>query len=123
MDFKQSVTTCFQKYVDFSGRASRSEYWWFMLACVVAQVLTDLLLGAMLSLLVSLAVLLPSLSAGARRLHDVNKSGWFQLLWLVPILGWAVMIYFLVQPTGGPNQYGEGPALPAEPAALPPGAV
>ena len=73
---------------------------------------------------VNLALLLPSLSVGARRLHDMGKSGWFQLIWLIPFIGWAVMIYWLVQPSvAGSNQYGEGPAMPADVAALPPGAV
>ena len=122
MDFKQSVTTCFQKYVDFSGRATRPEYWWFALLCVVAPYAVQLVLGYWLGLIVSLALMLPSLAAGARRLHDINKTGWLQLVWLVPVLGWAFMIYLLVQPTvAGSNQYGEAPVTPDVPAA--PGVV
>jgi len=122
MDFKQSVTTCLKKYVEFNGRAGRPEFWWFALACVVAGLAVDLVSG-LLSVLVNLALLLPSLAVGARRLHDMGKSGWFQLLWFIPVLGWAVMIYFLVQPSVGPNQYGAGPALPEAAPALPPGAA
>jgi uncharacterized membrane protein YhaH (DUF805 family) len=122
MDFKQSIVTCLKnKYVDFSGRAGRPEFWWFALFCLVAGLLVQVILGDIIAMLVNLALLLPSLAVGARRLHDIGKSGWFQLLWFIPFLGWAVMIYFLVQPTGGPNQYGEGPALPEAPAGLPPG--
>lgn len=122
MDFKQSVTTCLRKYADFNGRGSRSEFWWFMLACVVAQLLVQTILGPWIAMLFNLALLVPSLSAGARRLHDMGKSGWLQLLWLVPLIGWAILIYWLVQPTVGANEYGEGPALP-EATVLPPGAV
>jgi uncharacterized membrane protein YhaH (DUF805 family) len=77
----------------------------------------------MIGMLANLALLLPSLAVGARRLHDMGKSGWFQLVWLIPLIGWAVLIYWLVQPSvAGPNEYGEAAAQPARPA-LPPGAV
>ena len=122
MDIKQAVTTCLRKYVDFNGRASRSEYWWFFLACVVVSLLVSALLGDVVGALVNLAVLLPSLAAGTRRLHDMGKSGWFQLLWLIPLLGWGILIYWLVQPSGAANTWGAGPAHP-EAALLPPGAV
>ena len=122
MDFKQSVTTCLKKYVEFNGRAGRPEFWWFALASLLAGLIVGVV-SDILGMLVNLALLLPSLAVGARRLHDMGKSGWFQLLWFIPILGWAVMIYFLVQPSVAPNQYGEGPALPEEAAALPPGAA
>ena len=125
MDFKQSVIRCVRdKYVDFNGRAGRSEFWWFALFCfAVSLVLNTIGLG-LIAMLFNLAMLLPSLGVGARRLHDMGKSGWFQLLWLIPLLGWAVMIYFLVQPSAPANEYGEGPATADAPtAAVPPGAV
>lgn len=122
MDFKQSVTICLRKYVDFSGRASRPEFWWFALFTFLVGLVVNAILGSWIGMLVNLALTLPSLAVGARRLHDMGKSGWFQLLWLIPFIGWAVMIYWLVQPTVGANQYGEAPALP-EGAAVPPGAV
>ena len=123
MDFKQSVTACLKKYLEFSGRAGRPEFWWFALFTLVVSLVVSWILGDFIGMLVNLALLLPSLAVGARRLHDMGKSGWFQLLWFIPVLGWAVMIYFLVQPSVGPNEYGEGPALPEEAAALPPGAA
>jgi uncharacterized membrane protein YhaH (DUF805 family) len=123
MDFQQAVKTCLKKYAEFGGRASRSEYWWFILAMFVLQIVVSVILGDIVALLVNLALLLPQLAAGTRRLHDMGKSGWFQLLWFIPLLGWGVMIYFLVQPSAGPNQYGEGPALPADVALPPPGAA
>lgn len=122
MDFKQAVTVCLRKYADFNGRAGRSEYWWFVLFCVGVYMVIALVLGDILGVLVNLALLLPSLAAGARRLHDTGKSGWFQLVWLIPFIGWLVMIYWLVQPSVGPNAYGEAPAQ-APVAQVPPGAV
>jgi uncharacterized membrane protein YhaH (DUF805 family) len=126
MDFKQSVIRCVRdKYADFNGRAGRAEFWWFALACFAVGMVFNILGLAIIGLLVNLALLLPSLAVGARRMHDIGKSGWFQLLWLIPFLGWAVMIYFLVQPSGAANEYGEGPATATDvaPTAVPPGAV
>jgi uncharacterized membrane protein YhaH (DUF805 family) len=125
MDFKQAVIRCLRdKYVDFNGRASRPEYWWFFLACVIVGLVFNIIGLDMLGLLVNLALLLPSLAVGARRLHDMGKSGWFQLVWLIPFIGWAIMIYWLVQPSAPANEYGEGPfAASADITAVPPGAV
>ncbi len=96
MSFVQSVETCLKKYTDFSGIASRSEYWWFflfnILMSTVGSIADGILLGTepgstgIITTLVSLGLLLPSLAVGARRLHDINKSGWWQLLWLGFIL-------------------------------------
>ena len=124
MDFKQSVIRCVRdKYADFNGRASRPEFWWFALACFLVAVVFNLLRLELLGALVNLALLLPSLAVGSRRLHDIGTSGWFQLIWLIPLIGWAIMIYWLVQPSAGPNEYGEGPAAADVPAEMPPGAV
>lgn len=110
MDFQESIKLCFQKYADFNGRAKRPEYWWFALFCFIGSLALGVV-GDSLSLIFSLITLLPSLAAGARRLHDLNKSGWLQLLWLIPILGWIPLIYFLAQEGNSEtNQYGESPA-------------
>lgn len=110
MTFQDSIKVCFQKYADFNGRAKRPEFWWFMLFLF----LTSLALGLVsdvLSALFSLATLIPSLAAGARRLHDTGRSGWMQLLGLIPILGWLVLIYFCAQEgDAADNQYGAPPA-------------
>lgn len=110
MDFQQAIKICFQKYADFNGRASKPEYWWFFLFCLVGALIIEAIAGS-LSLVFSLVTILPSLSVGARRLHDINKSGWYQLIWFIPILGWIYMIYLMVQDgeVNG-NQYGEPPA-------------
>ena len=83
--FGGAIGKCFQKYVDFNGRASRSEYWWFYLFTVliglVALVIS--LIGVPgVRVLAWLALLLPTLAAGARRLHDINRSAWWLLLFL-----------------------------------------
>ena len=95
MTFADSIRTCFAKYADFNGTASRSEFWWFMLFIVLVGAALSLLSTTLASLFY-LAVLLPDLAVGARRLHDTGKSGWWQLLLIVP-LGVIVLIVFWVQ--------------------------
>jgi uncharacterized membrane protein YhaH (DUF805 family) len=123
MDFQTAVKTCLQKYVDFTGRARRSEYWWFALFSVAVSVIASFVLGDWVGMLVNLALLLPSLAAGTRRLHDMGKSGWFQLVWLIPFVGWLVMIYWLAQPSVGDNEYGPATTAAGPVAEMPPGAV
>jgi uncharacterized membrane protein YhaH (DUF805 family) len=119
-DIQKAVKTCFKKYVDFSGRAARPEFWWFMLFQIVVSVLLGIV-SQSLQGLGNLVMLLPGLAVGARRLHDIDKSAWWMLLWLIPILGWIVLIYWAAQPgDAGANKYGEPPAGGA-PAELVPG--
>ena len=84
MNFQDAVKLCFQKYADFNGRAARPEFWWFFLFCLAGAVVLEFVSGG-LSWIFSLATLLPSLAVGSRRLHDTNKSGWLQLIWLIPV--------------------------------------
>lgn len=106
MNFGDAIKVCFAKYVDFSGRAQRPEYWWFFLFCFLVSLGLGIVSNTV-SLLFSLGTLLPSLAAGARRLHDTNRSGWWQLLWIIPLIGWIVAIVFLVKEgDSGDNQYG-----------------
>ena len=97
MNFGQAISSCLSKYATFSGRASRSEYWWFVLfqflALFIAIMVSEVLYG-----LVALGLLLPALAVGARRLHDIGKSGWWQLLALTGI-GSFVLLYWYVQPS------------------------
>jgi len=95
MTFTESISTCFKKYADFNGCARRSEFWWFILFLVVVGIVLQF--SFMLSTIFSIGTLVPSLAAGARRLHDTNRSGWWQLLWLIPVVGWIVLIVFLAQ--------------------------
>jgi uncharacterized membrane protein YhaH (DUF805 family) len=82
------------KYSDFSGRAGRSEYWWFFLfTCVAGAAISIFSEGT--AAVFHLATLLPWLAVGARRLHETNRSGWLQLLWFLPVIGWTIIIVFL----------------------------
>jgi uncharacterized membrane protein YhaH (DUF805 family) len=122
MNFPQAVQTCLKKYVDFSGRASRSEYWWFALAYVIVMVITGAI-SETLSSLLALGALLPSLAVATRRLHDIGKSGWWQLLVLTGI-GFLLLLYWYVQPSSPEsNEYGAAAAGAPDAPALPPGAV
>jgi uncharacterized membrane protein YhaH (DUF805 family) len=109
-----------KNYVGFSGRARRKEYWMFtlfnLIALVVMSVL-DRMLGlageagvGILYTVYALAVLLPSLAVSVRRLHDIDKSGWWMLLVLVPFIGAIVLLVFAVmEGTRGDNRFGADP--------------
>jgi uncharacterized membrane protein YhaH (DUF805 family) len=103
MTFTDAIGTCFRKYVDFSGCASRSEFWWWVLFTVVVS-LVFRSVSYSLSWAFSLATLLPNIAVGVRRLHDTNRSGWWLLLYLLPVIGWIVLIVFWVEP-GQPSRY------------------
>jgi uncharacterized membrane protein YhaH (DUF805 family) len=96
MNFSQAISTCFSKYATFTGRASRPEFWWFFLFQILISIVASMF-GEVVNGLVSLALLLPALAVGARRLHDIGKSGWWQLIALT-IIGLLVLIYWWVQP-------------------------
>ena len=115
MSFVESITTVLTKYCDFSGRARRSEFWWFYLANIIlSSVLSGLGRGSsivmVISVIVSLALLLPELGVGVRRLHDIGKSGWNLLFGLIPIVGFILLIiWFCKDSEPGDNQYGPNP--------------
>jgi uncharacterized membrane protein YhaH (DUF805 family) len=96
MNFGQAISTCFSKYATFSGRASRPEFWWFFLFQILVSLAASMF-GDLINGLVGLALLLPALAVGARRLHDIGKSGWWQLIMLT-VIGFLVLIYWWVQP-------------------------
>ena len=97
MNFGQAISVCLSKYGTFTGRASRPEFWWFFLFQILISLAASML-GDVISGLVGLALLLPAIAVGTRRLHDIGKSGWWQLLLLTGI-GLLLLIYFWVQPT------------------------
>lgn len=97
--FFESIRICFTKYAEFNGRASRSEFWWFMLfVTLVASAL--LYVSEAWSNVFLVAILLPLLAAGSRRLHEIGKSGWLQLYLLVPVGGIIMLgIWWAMPPT------------------------
>lgn len=111
MNFQESVVTVFRNYANFNGRAARSEYWWFALFSFLISAILSVVDGSgMLPAVWSLVVLLPSLAVGARRLHDIDRSGWWLLIMLIPLIGIIVLIWFFVtRGTAGPNRFGADP--------------
>ena len=106
MDFVQAIKSCLGQYATFSGRATRSAFWWFFLFQVLVMVAASML-GDVINGIASLALLLPALAVGARRLHDIGRTGWWQLL-LLSGIGFLVLLYWWVQPgEGAGNIYGE----------------
>ena len=118
MNFKEAVASGFSKYVEFGGRAARSEYWyWFLFVFVVSICLSVLDIAVFpandwspLSTVFSLAVFLPGLAVGARRLHDIDKSAWWLLLCFLPVIGWIILLVWAIfKGTSGENRFGADP--------------
>jgi uncharacterized membrane protein YhaH (DUF805 family) len=121
MSFGESISTGLRNYVTFTGRASRSELWYFILFVVIASIVANLIdyfvfgtgrngsIG-IVSAIVSLALLLPSIAVEVRRLHDLDRSGWWLLLALIPLIGAIILIVWFCMPgTPGANRFGEPP--------------
>ncbi len=96
MNFQQSIEVCFKKYADFSGRASRPEFWWLMLFIFGGSLVLSYV-SFWLNVLFVLGTLLPQVAAATRRLHDTGRSGWWQLIGVIPVIGWIVMLVLLAQ--------------------------
>jgi uncharacterized membrane protein YhaH (DUF805 family) len=134
MDFPTAVRTCLRKYATFSGRARRAEFWWFVLFNLLGSLALGLVDAAVFGAqpgaasvfqpLFSLAMLLPNIAVSVRRLHDTDRTGWWYLLVLLPVIGIIVLIVWYVQRgTDGPNRFGPDPLAGAGPGAPPPGGV
>jgi uncharacterized membrane protein YhaH (DUF805 family) len=120
-------TAVLRKYAVFSGRARRKEYWMFALVNIVISIILSALqfatrdengfsVFAIVSGLYSLAILLPSLGVGVRRLHDTGRSGWWWFIVLVPFIGAIVLLVFMIQDgQPGTNQYGPNPKTEPQP--------
>ena len=115
-----ALTSCLKRYAKFEGRASRSEFWYWVLATFIIGFVVGfvgvLTVGESatnaISNILQLALLLPGLAVAVRRLHDTGRSGW-NLLWvLLPLVGAIILIVFYCQASREANQYGEGPASP-----------
>ena len=122
MSFADAVRDGFSKYVTFSGRSSRSAYWWWALfgfLAVVAAYIVDAILGTfpLFYAILALGLLLPNLAVTIRRLHDTGRSGWWILIALVPIVGSIVLLVFMLLASEGPNQWGSAPDGPAAEAS------
>ena len=116
MNFRIAIIKCFMLYFVFKGRAKRAEFWWFFLFLMILGVMTSIIdstLGTQIvtndmgtitevddqktgifSTVVQLITFIPGLAVGARRLHDTNRSGWWQLLWIVILIGWIPLLIF-----------------------------
>ncbi len=104
-------TDAYKKYADFSGRATRTQYWMFilifMIIYLVLVAIDSFLIGTMaLSAIFNLASVIPSISIAARRLHDTGRSGWWQLILFLPLIGAIVLLVFLVMDSVSDNEYG-----------------
>ena len=97
MTFIEALQVCVDKYADFNGRATRAEYWWFFLAVLIGTAAASTVDPALCAVF-SVATLVPMIAVGTRRLHDTNRSGWLQLLALVPF-GAIVVFILLAQPS------------------------
>jgi uncharacterized membrane protein YhaH (DUF805 family) len=112
MTFFESIRTCFTKYADFKGCATRSEFWWWVLFYILASAAIGLV-SQTLAAVFSLATLVPYIAVTARRLHDTDRTGWLQLLALIPIIGWIILIIWCVQEGKQPNRFCAAASNPA----------
>lgn len=132
MNFVEAVTSVYRNFVNFSGRASRSEFWWYTLFSIIASVVIGLIetalglgqgtvtsgagefsanfAGGPLSIIWSLLNLLPGLAVSIRRLHDTDRSGWWLFIALIPIVGFILLIvWYATKGTESANRFGADP--------------
>lgn len=124
MNMPNAVRTVLGKYVTFSGRASRPEFWWYYLFLFLLYLAAALIEGMVihpmmgfeayapeagqpLQVIIALALFLPTLAVAIRRLHDIDRSGWWYLVGLIPIIGTLVLLWWFTRPSSeGPNRFG-----------------
>ena len=120
MGFIEAIKSCFNKYVDFKGRARRSEYWFFSLFTLLVSLILGFAEGylgifpntdqAILANIFSLLIIIPFIAVGVRRLHDTNHSGWWYLLIIIPIIGWIIILIWLCKNSDEKdNRFGSNP--------------
>ena len=119
MGFTDAIGAALRRYAEFDGRATRPEFWWYVLFYVLVQRAGGVLDAALfpnavygvLGNIAALALLLPTVAVTTRRLHDIDRSGWWQLVGLIPVVGVFVLIWLCAQRgTEGPNRFGAPPA-------------
>jgi uncharacterized membrane protein YhaH (DUF805 family) len=129
MSFATSIRSVFSQYAGFEGRARRAEYWWFALFVALVSIVTSILdstldtgfrgdvtSSGIFGVTANLVLLVPSLAVAVRRLHDTDRSGWWILIALIPLIGAIVLLVFLVQDgRPGPNRFGPSPKHQAVP--------
>jgi uncharacterized membrane protein YhaH (DUF805 family) len=116
MTFQQAVKSCFSKYVTFSGRASRSEYWYWVLFATLGSIVTLIVDTAVLGFdpsgvtpitsIFDLVITLPGIAVSARRMHDMDRTAWWLLLTLTGIGAIVLLIWFCYRGTEGSNRFG-----------------
>ncbi|MBE7219047.1 MAG: DUF805 domain-containing protein [Caulobacteraceae bacterium] len=114
MTFLQAIASAFRQYVGFGGRARRSEFWWFVLFYVLVSFVVGAIDGvarsSALGALEALAFFLPTLAIEVRRLHDIDKSGWWILLGFIPLIGLIILIVWWCRDgVAGDNRFGPDP--------------
>jgi uncharacterized membrane protein YhaH (DUF805 family) len=114
MGFGQAISSGFSNYVNFSGRACRSEYWYWILFIIIADIVAGIIDYAIgiqvVTSLFGLATLLPNLAVAIRRLHDLDRTGWWIFIGLIPLVGWIILIiWYCTRGTAGPNRFGPDP--------------
>lgn len=137
MTFSQAVKVCLRKYFTFSGRASRTEFWLWQLFLFLAMVLPAVVMAVLMPVASSfmealsavlfvaqVALYIPGLAAISRRLHDIGKSGWWQLLAFVPLIGAVILLVWWVRKgNAGTNRFGDDPLGPSPGTIVDPAAV
>jgi len=126
MGFQEAVSSGFDHYTKFDGRASRPAFWWWflfqVLVAIGAQILDAILGTHFIYLIAALALLLPGLSVAIRRLHDTGRSGWWILIGIIPLIGFIVLLIFYLEDSHAEtNEYGPPPngGVSDGPAAAP----
>jgi uncharacterized membrane protein YhaH (DUF805 family) len=114
MTLQQAVQAVLNNYAGFSGRARRSEFWFWVLAIVILDVVVsiiDAIIGSgLLAVLVGLGLIVPNIAVGCRRLHDTGRSGWWQLIAFIPIVGIVLLIvWWATEGVPGDNEHGPNP--------------
>lgn len=114
MNFGDAVASVVNKFADFSGRARRSEYWYWILCTVFisyicSRIMSELNISGVIISLIDFAVWIMTLSVSVRRLHDIGKSGWWLLINLIPLVGQIILFVFRCRDSEGDNQYGPSP--------------